>query len=528
MPNHLNRFFPALLAISAFLASQNSAQAHYDFDALEGKKVPHKHSGKNGHKHSNKKAHGKSSSKHQHGNSTAQVKTFDPWKLLEMAISPAYAFQTQVAITMQGPYRVVRSNGIPDHSTGEFPNQGNPNTIAEQEYLYRMPKEPKRAEQTTPLSMNVFGVAINGVPFDPGAAEWWNRNPMSGWQYEAMALGPRLGLDRNNAHVQPNGAYHYHGPPTGLLERLKRVGKPVLIGYAADGFPIYGPYGYKDANDAKSGMKKLSSSYRIRGGTRPNGPGGTYDGTFVQDYEYVSKRGDLDNCNGRTGVTPEFPAGTYYYVVTDNYPYIPRGWKGTPDDSFVKRGPGGQRGGARTRPDGGRNSGNWNERGYGPPGDGQGFGPPGGGQGFGPPGGEGFGPPGRGGFGPPPGRGQGSGRNGPPGGGFGPPGGGPPGGGGFGPPGNQRNGNQSRNGTNPNAPPGGWADGGPEFTPPEKSGDAPGIGFGPGGGGPGGGGPGMGPPGGGMGPGFGPPGGPGSGPPGGEQNGRGKVLWDGQ
>ena len=52
-------------------------------------------------------------------------------------------------------------------------------------------------------------------------------------------------------------------------------------------------------------------------------------GTFLQDYEYVAGSGDLDECNGRTGVTPEFPKGIYHYVVTDTWPYVHRCVKGT-------------------------------------------------------------------------------------------------------------------------------------------------------------------------------------------------------
>ena len=109
-----------------------------------------------------------------------------------------------------------------------------------------------------------------------------------------------------------------------------------LIGFAADGFPIYALYGYKDANDPSSEVVELRSSYRLRQGTRPSGPGGKYDGTYVQDYEYVAGLGDLDQANGRYGVTAEFPAGTYYYVITEDYPYIPRMFVGTPDASFRK------------------------------------------------------------------------------------------------------------------------------------------------------------------------------------------------
>ena len=51
------------------------------------------------------------------------------------------------------------------------------------------------AGNLTPLGMNPFGVAINGVPFDPGAAEWWNNDPASGWQYEALSGKINLGMD---------------------------------------------------------------------------------------------------------------------------------------------------------------------------------------------------------------------------------------------------------------------------------------------------------------------------------------------
>src|SRR5262249_28293836 len=52
--------------------------------------------------------------------------------------------------------------------------------------------------------------------------------------------------------------------------------------------------------------------------------------------------GDLDECNGRFGVTPEFPEGIYHYYVTEEFPFVGRMWRGTPDPSFSK-GPGGPR-----------------------------------------------------------------------------------------------------------------------------------------------------------------------------------------
>src|SRR5207249_891298 len=58
------------------------------------------------------------------------------------------------------------------------------------------------------------------------------------------------------------------------------------------------------------------------------------------DYEFVKDSGDLDECNGRFGATPEFPQGIYHYYITEEFPYISRLWRGTPDPSFFKRGPG--------------------------------------------------------------------------------------------------------------------------------------------------------------------------------------------
>ena len=145
-----------------------------------------------------------------------------------------------------------------------------------------------------------------------------------GWQFEALSGKIDLGMDENNAHVQPNGAYHYHGLPKGLIAKLGGAEKMPLLGYAADGFPIYADRAYADANDSNSNMKQMRSSYRVKKGTRPSGPRGTYDGTFVEDYEYVAGLGDLDECNGRRGVTPQYPEGTYYYCLTTEFPFIPR------------------------------------------------------------------------------------------------------------------------------------------------------------------------------------------------------------
>jgi hypothetical protein len=258
----------------------------------------------------------------------------------------------KVTITVTGGERVVRANGLPDHEPGQFPRRGNPNTISAQDYTFHLPLQPRAA--TPPISSRgwCFAVALNGVPFEPGTAEFWDDDPRSGWNYEAKSGFINLGLDENNAHVQPTGAYHYHGLPTGLIARLGGdSNRMLLVGWAADGYPVYTSKGHSDASDAKSPLKIMHSSYRLKKGQRPGAPGGNYDGKFTEDYEYVAGSGDLDECNGRFGVTPEYPQGIYHYYITDEFPYLSRLFHGVPDPSFRKgpppgRGPRGPRFGA--------------------------------------------------------------------------------------------------------------------------------------------------------------------------------------
>ncbi len=284
------------------------------------------------------------------GPSIMPTQTGSTW----LQIWPRAIASLRTRIEERDGFRVFEADGMPDHATGSFPNRGNPNRISAQNYRVQVPLRPAVASQVTPLPRGLFGIALNGVMFDPSTAEFWNNDPRSGWNYDALSGRIDLGVDRNNAHVQPSGAYHYHGIPTGLLDRLRQPGRPVMIGYSADGFPMYGPQGYRVATDAGTPLVDLRSSWRLRDGSRPggfSGPGGRFDGTYNEDYEFAEGHGDLDRCNGRSGVTPEYPNGTYYYVVTTTFPFVPRCFTGTPDASFRQRpphergGPGGPPGG---------------------------------------------------------------------------------------------------------------------------------------------------------------------------------------
>lgn len=237
---------------------------------------------------------------------------------------------------------VIHTNCMPNHAVGPyFANDSVPQPTEMNLYL---PVSPEVGESTTPVGDRMVGVAVNGVPFESVAPKYRDSDE---WRYNVLAPGVRqwLGLDANNGHVYPNGQYHYVANPLGLLcgildQYQKTPGGAVpmvQLGWAADGFPIYAELDFGPLVDEGTALAHtlFRSSYRLKSGRRPHGsPGGVFDGTFVQDYEYVQGSGDLDECNGRFGTTPEHPNGTYYYVVTRHFPFLPPAFRGTPDASF--------------------------------------------------------------------------------------------------------------------------------------------------------------------------------------------------
>ncbi|MFT7557617.1 MAG: hypothetical protein ACI83D_000282 [Planctomycetota bacterium] len=225
-------------------------------------------------------------------------------------------------------YRYVVTNALPDHETGEFPNSGNPNTISAQDMEYRMTLTPESLGTATPVQLP--GVALNGIPLEPGTAE---TEAYGGVVWSIEGLGTvNLGMDDSNAHVQPTGLYHYHGVPHTLVAMIEEdtdISNDLIhVAYASDGFPMY---------VSQSGAHETSYSLRV-GDRGDNAPAGDYDGTYTQDFEYVSGSGDLDECNGT-----ELDNIGYAYIISEEFPYINRCVYGIPDPSFQKS-PGGQGG----------------------------------------------------------------------------------------------------------------------------------------------------------------------------------------
>lgn len=240
-----------------------------------------------------------------------------------------------VTITVTGDTCLIQSNAVPNHdfnAKGRFRDQ-----LRQQSQRYTVPARPQVQARATPLSLQVDnGVFLNGVKLDLLAAGCFGvgdgkigcNDMRTPYRYDPMAPAASFGTDEHNAHTQPDGTYHYHGNPLALFEQTRPTQPSPVVGFAADGFPIFGSYIRIGGN-----LRKARSSYQLKPGLRNGGPGGAYDGTFVDDWHYVQGSGDLDECNGMN------QDGIYGYVITEMYPHVMACFRGTPHESFRKRRP---------------------------------------------------------------------------------------------------------------------------------------------------------------------------------------------
>ncbi|MBO85871.1 MAG: hypothetical protein CL927_10980 [Deltaproteobacteria bacterium] len=235
--------------------------------------------------------------------------------------------------------RSLSGNGVPNHNVegGNFAT-----ALSEQRVEARFPLVPEHTGDA--IFAGSPGYALNSVKFDPntagtcpddaetdrdcsygGGSDPWSMVATPGdtspWRFD-------FGVDENDAHVQPNGQYHYHGDPVSLVGDLNpdATSSTTLVGWMNDGFPIYSLYGASDPDDARSPVVKMESSWRTIDSVPADRPS-TEDfplGHFDEDWTYEPGLGDLDACNGRFAATPEFPDGIYHYYTTETYPFIPR------------------------------------------------------------------------------------------------------------------------------------------------------------------------------------------------------------
>ncbi len=215
----------------------------------------------------------------------------------------------------------------------------NPGTPSDQNHEFRIPRAPIAATGPNTEVSFVGEVAflVNGVPiFGMGDGNSYESSsnsmtPMGDDLWHGNAFETEgFTLNDMGAHPAMGSLMHSHALATPLWDDVPVTEHSPIVGYAFDGFPIYGPYGYSSATDSNSAVELILSSYRERTMTDrttfadgsssiPAGPSdfSTYPiGYFVEDFEYVSGLGHLDEHNGRFCVTPEYPGGTYAYFTT--------------------------------------------------------------------------------------------------------------------------------------------------------------------------------------------------------------------
>jgi hypothetical protein len=268
------------------------------------------------------------------------------------------------------------------------------NYPSNQNSIVRIPRNPTpQTGDHTESQLGIVGIGVNGVYIynnSDGKSFSTKVGAVDGkgegyWNTEAtFNEGPTL--DDGGAHQPPSGDQHYHGGPSALRAQLRdniayhgatttfpndpnvnftpaptgvteaysedtdELHHSPILGYAIDGYPIYGPYGYSDGMDQTSAIIRNTSSFRLRNITvRTSLPGfaakskfgdtvtlnsaGEFPipdsknhgpavsttfplGIFIEDYEYLPNLGTLDEYNGRFTKTPEYPNGTYAYFIS--------------------------------------------------------------------------------------------------------------------------------------------------------------------------------------------------------------------
>lgn len=239
------------------------------------------------------------------------------WRLNPRAAAAGPALRASLpdvhSVRSDGRYVYVESAGLALQSLGPLEAGGWDPASGVRHFVYRFPIAPRKAAGApTRTPAGVIGAFLNGVPiYNVTSAVSWRDQDI--WHLDPAASAPSSPLFESL--LAANGS---HSP---------------IIGFAFDGYPIYGPYGWDDAGR----VVRLRSSYRLRNLTRrdvlpggvalgPSQEGPVVDaqrpaGTFVEDYEYAAGSGDLDEHNGRWARTPEYPDGTYAYFLS-TYPYL--------------------------------------------------------------------------------------------------------------------------------------------------------------------------------------------------------------
>ncbi|MBC7462788.1 MAG: YHYH protein [Actinobacteria bacterium] len=208
---------------------------------------------------------------------------------------------------------IITSNGMTSFPFVKM----TPNSLKEQEWVWRIPLSPKIAEKSRSIRnvLGTLGFTVSGVPI---------YGPTEGPSPASEAYGDPVYnkvLDACGGHTGPASEYHHHAISLTLACNLAQQ---VVLGYALDGFPIYSNIGCLDK--ACTQTVKLTSGY-----TQIGDPKSYSWNAYV--YVNSNKNSVLDECNGRIQ-----PNGTYGYHVTSTFPYIIGCYKGTPTKQIGRAG----------------------------------------------------------------------------------------------------------------------------------------------------------------------------------------------
>ena len=289
------------------------------------------------------------------------------------------------AVYSSASWVYLRSTGLGSYIMGPwYLNAGHtmnfPNFPTNQHVLYRIPRTPATNGTHAVTDLGAIGYFVDGVAmFDSRDGFHWTGSGESGsmgnfgWNRDAW-VNEGVTFDPGYAHQPGFAQYHYHANPIALRyllgdhvtydvttktysESTNAVTKhSPILGWMRDGFPVYGPYGYSNAMNSASGVRRMVSGYVLRNGsngtdnlavtgraaipawaTRAGEPAGTGPsvsatnilGRYMEDNAYLgdlinSVTGsnyvlgvdfDLNEWNTRWCVTPEFPSGTWAYFV---------------------------------------------------------------------------------------------------------------------------------------------------------------------------------------------------------------------
>ncbi|MEC7837272.1 MAG: YHYH protein [Chloroflexota bacterium] len=262
----------------------------------------------------------------------------------DLSTSTEDSWKCYVDIELSDDSVIVTSSGIPNH---DF-QSGLGCCAQEVDYQWIIPTSPQFTEEITMApDRGAVAITVTGVPiFGPEEGPGGDAVALHFDYFEEDRQPIEIGICGGHSagayfhyHFDAN-CLHWHPEGTGLdwedwdyRTNLDPNEHSPVIGFAFDGFPIYGPYGW----DAYKNVVEITSSYRLKKDS--NGYGG------IEDWEYIEGLGDTDECNGLSSSTPEVPDGIYHYVSSIRngegdigFPYFLLCYHGIPEKSNFEQG----------------------------------------------------------------------------------------------------------------------------------------------------------------------------------------------